>query len=391
MAESGIYLERGVSSEKKDVHEAIKKVDRGAFPGAFCKVLPDLITGETAYYVLMHADGAGTKSSLAYLYWKETGDLSVFKGIAIDSLVMNIDDLACVGAVDKFLLSNTIGRNKFRIPGEIVRSIIDGFEEAIVALEKYDIQIDFCGGETADVGDLVRTLIVDSTMMTRLNKNKIIDLNNIAAGDKIIGIASFGQATGETTYNSGIGSNGLTAARHDCLSREYAEKYPESYSAEIPDNLVYCGKGKLNDHLDGTPLTLGQALLSPSRTYTPLIKKILQQHHNQINGIIHCTGGGQTKCLNFGQGIHYFKDNLFPIPPIFRFIQKTRDYTLKEMAAVFNLGHRLEIFVKDNIVEDIITIAKEYGIEARVIGYCQKSAGSKNQLTIKHKGEISQF
>ncbi len=390
MAESDIYLARGVSSSKSEIHQAIKNIDPGLIPGAFCKVLPDSLTGDPDYCILMHADGAGTKSSLAYVYWKETGDISVFKDIAMDSLVMNIDDLACVGAVDRFLLSNTIGRNKFNIPGEVIQKIIEGFNEAISALAEQGVTIDFCGGETADVGDLVKTIIVDSTITTRLRRDEIIDLDNVKPGDKIIGFASFGQAKWETKYNSGIGSNGLTAARHDCFSSEYAEKYPESYSNDIPANLVYCGKGKLTDPLPDTPLTLGQAILSPTKTYTPLILKILKQLPGQIHGMVHCTGGGQTKCLKFGKNIHYIKDNLFPIPPVFSYIKNIRDFSLKELYPVYNMGHRLEVFVEDSVAKDLIDISKQFGIEAREIGYCESSKTGKNQLTIKHEGEIIQ-
>ncbi|MCP4756925.1 MAG: phosphoribosylformylglycinamidine cyclo-ligase [Proteobacteria bacterium] len=393
MAESDIYLARGVSSSKEEIHRAIKNVDPGIFPGAFCKVLPDTLTDDPDYCLLMHADGAGTKSSLAYLYWKETGDLSVFKGIAVDSLVMNLDDLACVGAVDRFLLSNTIGRNKFHVPGEVVQTIIEGFEEAIASLAQHGIHIDFCGGETADVGDLVRTLIVDSTITTRMKKSRVIDLNAVQAGDKIVGFASFGQAEWETAYNSGIGSNGLTAARHDCFSKEYARKYPESYSADIPEKLVYCGAGKIETPLEGTPLTLGQAVLSPTRTYAPLIKKLLQLFPEQIHGMVHCTGGGQTKCLKFGQGIHYVKDDLFPEPPVFSYIRNTGGYGLKELFPVYNMGHRLEIFADDagNVVAEMLAVAREFGIEARLVGYCEKSDYSENRLTIKHDGETIHY
>ncbi len=391
MAESNIYLSRGVSSSKKEIHQAIKNVDPGIFPGAFCKILPDTLTGASDYCVLMHADGAGTKSSLAYLYWKETGDLSVFKGIAIDSLVMNLDDLVCVGAIDRFLLSNTIGRNKFRIPGEVIQTIIEGFNEVVESLGEHGIQIDFCGGETADVGDLVRTIVVDSTIATRMKKSRVIDLNRVQEGDAIIGFASFGQTKWETTYNSGIGSNGLTAARHDCLSNEYARKYPESFSPDIPPTLVYCGKGKLDNPLEGTPLTLGQAILSPTRTYSPLIKKILQACFEHIHGMVHCTGGGQTKCLNFGQSIHYVKNNLFPEPPLFSYIRSSNKFSLKEMYPVYNMGHRLEIFASERAVPGILALARECDIEAQVIGHCRKSESSSNQLTIEHNGETIQY
>lgn len=387
MAESDIYLSRGVSSSKKEIHEAIKNTDPGLFPGAFCKILPDSLTADEEYCLLMHADGAGTKSSLAYLYWKETGDLSAFKGIAIDSLVMNLDDLACVGAVDHFLLSNTIGRNKFFIPGEVIQTIIDGFAETIQKLSEHDIKIEMCGGETADVGDVVRTLIVDSTITTRLKRSQVINLDQVTPGDVIIGFASFGQSKWESVYNSGMGSNGLTAARHDCFSNIYASRYPESFSPEIPPELVYCGMGRIEDPLDGTPLTLGQAVLSPTRTYTPLIRKILLHDPEVIHGLVHCTGGGQTKCLKFGQSIHYIKDNLFPTPPLFSHIVKTKGYSLQRMYPVFNMGHRLELFTNEAAVEAILTIARECNIDARVVGHCEKSSSKFNQLTIRHNEE----
>ena len=387
MAESNIYLSRGVSSSKNEIHEAIKDIDPGVFPGAFCKVLPDTLTGDPEYCLLMHADGAGTKSSLAYLYWKETGDISAFKGIAIDSLVMNLDDLACVGAVDHFLLSNTIGRNKFFIPGEVIQTIISGFAEIIQNLAEQDIQIEMCGGETADVGDVVRTLIVDSTITTRLKRKQVVNLNNITSGDVIIGFASFGQSKWENQYNSGIGSNGLTAARHDCFSEIYAAKYPESFSPEIPSDMAYCGTGKIEDPLAGTPLTLGQAVLSPTRMYTPLIRKILQYNPIDVHGLVHCTGGGQTKCLKFGHSIHYIKDNLFPIPPLFSYIIENKGYGLKEMYPVFNMGHRLELYTRESAVDDILTIARECEIDARIIGHCEQSTSAGNQLTIQHNQE----
>ncbi len=387
MTESNIYLARGVSSSKNEIHLAIKNMDAGLFPGAFCKVLPDVLSGDKNYCLLMHADGAGTKSSLAYVYWKETGDLSVFRDIALDSLVMNIDDLACVGAVDRFLLSNTIGRNKFKIPGDVISAVIEGFNDAIMTLKKFGVDIDLSGGETADLGDLVKTIIVDSTVITRLKRNQVVDLDNIREGDKIIGFASYGQAKWETKYNSGIGSNGLTAARHDCFSKEYAQKYPESYSSDIPQEMVYCGQGKISDPLEGTELTLGQAVLSPTRSYTPLIKRLLEKCPGKIHGMVHCTGGGQTKCLKFGKNIHYIKNNMFPIPPIFTYIKKTGNFSLNDMYPVYNMGHRLEIFVEDTITKDIIDIANECDVDARIIGHCQKSETGKNQLTIEHDNE----
>jgi len=391
MQDSEFYAKRGVSSSKTEIQSAIRNLDPGLFPGAFCKVLPDTLTGKKDHCLLMHADGAGTKSALAYVYWKETGDLSVFKGIAMDSLVMNLDDMACVGATDRFLLSNTIGRNAFFVPGAVIETIIEGLNDAFEMLAGYDIEIDFCGGETADVGDVVRTLIVDVTMTAQIQKERVIDLDNIEDGDQIVGLASFGQAAWESEYNSGIGSNGLTAARHDCFDKYYAEKYPESYSPEIPIDSVYCGTGKMEDPLIDTNLTLGKAVLSPTRTYAPVIKDLLHRFPSKIHGLVHCTGGGQTKCLKFGKNIHYVKDNLFPIPPIFSYIQKTNNYNWKDMSMVYNLGHRLEIFTKEELTSDIIRIANDYGIEARVVGHCQKSQTSGNQLTIQINGTTAEF
>ncbi len=391
MAESNIYTARGVSSSKSEIHHAIKGIDQGLFPGAFCKILPDTLTADPDYCLLMHADGAGTKSSLAYLYWKETGDLDVFKGIAVDSTVMNLDDLACVGALDGILLSNTIGRNKFHVPGEVIKAIIDGYEEVIELLRSYGIGITSCGGETADVGDLVRTVIVDSTMSVRMKRSQVIDMDRVKPGDQIIGFSSYGQANWEKEYNSGIGSNGLTAGRHDCLSHSYAKKYPESFSPEIAAEWVYCGEGEVTDPLTGTPLNLGQALLSPTRTYAPLIKKILDELPGRVHGMVHCSGGGQTKCQKFGQKIHYIKDNLFEMPPIFSYIKETRGYSMKEMLPVYNMGHRLEVFVEDVYVQRILEIAEDCGIEAQVVGYCEESRSEKNELTIKDQNEIFLF
>ncbi len=387
MTESDIYIARGVSSSKNEIHQAIENLDQGLFPGAFCKILPDTLTNDEKYCLIMHADGAGTKSSLAYIYWRETGDLSVFKDIAMDSLAMNLDDLACVGAVDHFLLSNTIGRNKFLIPGEVIKTIIDGYEEAIEVLGEFGIKIDFCGGETADVGDLVKTVIVDSTVTTRMKRSDVIDLDNVQPGDCIIGFASYGQSAWESKQNSGIGSNGLTAARHDSLNNQYAGKYPESYSPEMPAELAYCGKGDLRQPLEGTALNLGQALLSPTRSYSPLIKKILAALPGKIHGMVHCSGGGQSKCLKFGKSIHYIKDNLFPIPAIFDFIMKSRNIGLKEMYPVFNMGHRLEVFVQEKYSQEILDIAKVCKIDAQIIGFCEKSVNTANQLTIRSEGK----
>ncbi|MDX2469873.1 MAG: AIR synthase-related protein [SAR324 cluster bacterium] len=391
MTESKIYEARGVSSSKSEIHDAISDLDQGLFPGAFCKVLPDHITGDSDYCTLLHADGAGTKSSLAYIYWKETGDINIFKGIAQDSLIMNVDDMACVGAVDNLLLSNTIGRNKFHIPGAVIKAVIDGYEEVIAALAIEGVNIKSCGGETADLGDLVRTMVVDSTMMVRMKREDIIDLNNVSPGDSIIAFASYGQARWETGYNSGIGSNGLTAARHDVFSKEYATKYPESYSPEVPEELVYSGKHKLDDPLEGTPLNWGQAVLSPTRTYAPLIKNIIEALGKEIHGMVHCSGGGQTKCQKFGVGVHYIKDDLLPIPPIFRGIQKDQNLTLRDMMPVFNMGHRLELFCNPKHADQILALAKDAQIEAKVIGRVEKSTTDKNQLTIKHDGETLTF
>ena len=391
MIESDLYFSRGVSSSKSEVHGAIQHMDQGIVPGAFCKVLPDLFGGDPEYCSIMHADGAGTKSSLAYIYWKETGDLSVFKGIAIDALVMNLDDLVCVGALDGFVLSNTIGRNKFKVTGDVIATIIEGFEEVIQMMKQHGISIQSCGGETADVGDLVRTLIVDSTLTVRMKRQDLINLDHIKPGDRIIGFESSGKAAWENEYNSGIGSNGLTAARHDLLSKVYAERYPESYSPEIPDSLVYCGRGKLEDPLQGTTLNLGKAILSPTKTYAPLVKKLLEKHRRQIHGFVHCTGGGQTKCLKFGKGIHYIKDNLFPLPPIFDHLLHQRDYSLEKMFPVYNMGHRLEAFVNKEVVDEVIKIAKDCGINAREIGHCEESLSQNNKLTIKHLGKTSLY
>ncbi len=380
-------MARGVSSSKTEIHHAIENLDQGLYPGAFCKILPDTLTNDEEYCLLMHADGAGTKSSLAYVYWKETGDLSVFKDIAMDSLAMNLDDLACAGAVDRFLLSNTIGRNKFLIPGDVIKTIINGYDEAIELLRQYGIKIDFCGGETADVGDLVKTVIVDSTITTRMKRSDVIDLDNVQPGDCIIGFASSGQSAWENKFNSGIGSNGLTAARHDSLHNEYAKKYPESFSQDIPAELAYCGKGHLRQPLEGITLNLGQALLSPTRSYTPLVKKILKALPGKIHGMVHCSGGGQTKCLKFGKSIHYIKDNLFPIPAIFGFLMKTQNIGLKDMYPVFNMGHRLELFVEEAYAIEILDIAKECKIDAQIIGHCEKSSAVANQLTIRTDGQ----
>ena len=390
MSESDLYLHRGVSSSKSEVHKAIGSRDKGLFPGAFAQVLPDHLSGDPEACLLMHADGAGTKSSLAYLYWKETGDLNVFKGIAQDSLVMNLDDLGCVGAVTGFVLSNTIGRNKFLIPGEVIQAVIEGYSEVAARLAKEGIEIHMAGGETADLGDLVRTLIVDSTVAVRMKRKAVIDLGQVKPGMKLVGFASFGQARWETEYNSGIGSNGLTAARHDGLVHDYAQYYPESFAPEIPENLVYLGKNKVTDPLAGTPLSVGQALLSPTRTYLPLIKSMIKEFGGEIKGLIHCSGGGQTKCVKFGQGIHWIKDNLIEPPPIFKRIQENNGYSLAEMLPVYNMGQRLEAVVSADMVAPVIALSKSLGILAQETGRLEASSGA-NHLSIFAQGEEIQF
>jgi len=391
MSESDLYLRRGVSSAKTEVHQAIAGMDKGLYPGAFAQVLPDLIGGDRDFCFMMHADGAGTKSSLAYLYWKETGDLSVFRGIAQDSLVMNLDDLACVGALDGFVLSNTIGRNKLLVPGEVIKEVILGYQEQVELLAQEGIGMVMAGGETADLGDLVRTLVVDSTLAVRLKRSQVIDLSRVRPGDVIVSFASFGQARWERTYNSGIGSNGLTAARHDSLDKSYADRYPETYAPEVPRNLVYIGPGKLTDPLEGTPLNLGQALLSPTRTYAPLIKKLVAAFGAELHGLIHCSGGGQTKCLKFGQGIHYHKDQLFDLPPVFAWIQKHNRYSLKQMLPVYNLGARMEAILPGSLAQEAVELSRSLGIEARISGRLEASGSKGNRLTVKHQGEELHF
>ncbi|MGB5555464.1 MAG: AIR synthase related protein [Flavobacteriaceae bacterium] len=376
------YSQRGVSASKEDVHNAIKNIDKGLFPKAFCKIVPDYLTQDKDYCLVMHADGAGTKSSLAYMYWKETGDVSVWKGIAQDALIMNIDDLICVGATDNIMLSSTIGRNKNLIPGEVISAIINGTEELIEALASHGITIHSTGGETADVGDLVRTIIVDSTVTARLKRSKVVDNANIKAGDVIVGFASFGQASYENEYNGGMGSNGLTSARHDVFSKYLAKKYPESYDAAVPDHLVYSGSVKLTDKVEGTPLDAGKLVLSPTRTYAPIVKRVLEKFSpEEIHGMVHCSGGAQTKILHFIDALHIIKDNLFPIPPLFRFIQQQSNNDWKEMYQVFNCGHRLEMYVDSSIVSDLISISQEFGVDAQIIGRVEESDVKK--LTIK--------
>ncbi len=376
------YNQRGVSASKEDVHNAIKNIDKGLFPKAFCKIVPDYLTNDDAYCLVMHADGAGTKSSLAYMYWKETGDISVWKGIAQDALIMNIDDLICVGATDNIMLSSTIGRNKNLIPGEVISAIINGTEELIADLKTHGITIHSTGGETADVGDLVRTIIVDSTVTARLKRSDVIDNANISSGDVIVGLASFGQATYEKEYNGGMGSNGLTSARHDVFSKYLAEKYPESFDAAVPDELVYSGRIKLTDALQNVPLDAGKLVLSPTRTYAPIVKKVLEKYSaDDIHGMVHCSGGAQTKILHFVDRFHIIKDNLFSIPPLFKLIQEQSGTDWKEMYQVFNCGHRLEFYVNEAIAEDLIAIASGFGVDAQIIGRVAENELKK--LTIK--------
>lgn len=376
------YAQRGVSAEKTDVHNAIKNVDKGLYPRAFCKIVPDYLTQDEDYCLIMHADGAGTKSSLAYMYWKETGDASVWKGIAQDALVMNLDDLLCVGATDNIMLSSTIGRNKNRIPGEVISAIINGTEELIADLKSYGINIYSTGGETADVGDLVQTIIVDSTVTARMKREDVIDNANIQSGDVIVGLASFGEAVYEKEYNGGMGSNGLTSARHDVFDKYLKDKYPESFDAQIPENLVYSGSKKLTDSVDGVALDAGKLVLSPTRTYAPIIKKILQEYTaDDIHGMVHCSGGAQTKILHFIDNLHVVKDNLFEVPPLFKMIQKESKTEWKEMYQVFNMGHRMELYVPEEVASNLIKISKSFGVDAQIIGRVEKAP--KKKLTIK--------
>ena len=378
---------RGVSAAKEDVHNAIKNIDKGIFPQAFCKIIPDILGGDPEYCNIMHADGAGTKSSLAYAYWKETGDLSVWKGIAQDALIMNTDDLLCVGAVDNILVSSTIGRNKMLVPGEVISAIINGTDELLAAMRDMGIGIYATGGETADVGDLVRTIIVDSTVTCRMKRSDVINNANIRPGDVIVGLASFGQATYEDRYNGGMGSNGLTSARHDVFSKYIAEKYPESYDHAVPEELVYSGGYKLTDTIDGVPVNVGQLVLSPTRTYAPVIKKMLDELRPEIHGMVHCTGGAQTKVLHFvGDNCHVVKDNMFPVPPLFKLIKEQSGTDWQEMYKVFNMGHRMEIYVSPETAERVIAISKSFNIGARVVGHIEEGAKS---LTIK--SEFGEF
>ena len=379
------YNLRGVSASKEDVHQAIKNIDKGLFPQAFCKIIPDYLTNDDQYCIIMHADGAGTKSSLAYMYWKETGDISVWKGIAQDALIMNIDDLLCVGATDNILLSSTIGRNKNLIPGEVISAIINGTEELISDLKSHGVTIHSTGGETADVGDLVRTIIVDSTVTARMKRADVIDNANIQAGDVIVGLASFGQATYEKEYNGGMGSNGLTSARHDVFAKYLAEKYPESFDASVPNELGYSGQTKLTDTVENSPIDAGKLVLSPTRTYAPVIKKILSKYNsNQIHGMVHCSGGAQTKVLHFVENVHVIKDNLFPVPPLFQLIQEQSKTDWKEMYQVFNCGHRMELYVPAEVAQDIIEISKSFNIDAQIVGRVEKSDSKKLTITSEY-------
>lgn len=374
------YALRGVSADKEDVHHAIKHIDKGLYPQAFCKIVED-IANDPGYCTIMHADGAGTKSSLAYLYWKETGDLSVWKGIAQDAIIMNIDDLLCVGCTDGILLSSTIGRNKRMIPGEVISAIINGTEEVLAMLRSNGIGIRSTGGETADVGDLVRTIIVDSTVTARMKRQDVIDNSNIRPGDLIVGLASYGQATYEQEYNGGIGSNGLTSARHDVFEHAYADKYPESFDERINPSLVYIGSKRLEDKVDGVPTNAGKLMLSPTRTYAPIIKTVLSEMHSEVHGMVHCSGGGQTKILHFVNDYKIIKDNLFPTPPLFKMIQEESGSDWKEMYKVFNMGHRMEIYVPEESADDIIEISKSFNVDAQIIGRVEQSV--KKELVIQ--------
>ncbi len=375
------YNQRGVSASKEDVHNAIKNIDKGLYPKAFCKIIPDILGGDEAYCNIMHADGAGTKSSLAYLYWKETGDISVWKGIAQDALIMNLDDLLCVGATDSILVSSTIGRNKNLVPGEVISAIINGTEELLAELREMGISIHGTGGETADVGDLVRTIIVDSTVTCRMKRNEVISNHNIKAGDVIVGLSSSGTASYEKEYNGGMGSNGLTSARHDVFAKYLADKYPESFDPSVPSDLVYSGGLKLTDAVEGVDIDAGKLVLSATRTYAPVIKKILDAHRSQISGMVHCSGGAQTKVLHFVENVHVIKDNLFPVPPLFKTIQEQSGTAWDEMYKVFNMGHRMEIYVPQEIAEDIIKISESFNIDAQIVGRVE--ASEKTELTIE--------
>jgi phosphoribosylformylglycinamidine cyclo-ligase len=382
------YQQRGVSAGKEDVHKAISKLDKGLFPKAFCKVVPDYLTGDPNFCVVMHADGAGTKSSLAYAYWKKTGDLSVWRGIAQDALIMNIDDLLCVGATGPILVSSTIGRNKLLIPGEVLAAIINGTEELLEELRGYGIEIYSTGGETADVGDLVRTIIVDSTVVCRMPRSKVISNDGIRPGDVIVGLASFGQATYEKEYNGGMGSNGLTSARHDVFHHSLAEEFPETYDSSLPKDLVYSGSKRLTDAVDGSPLDAGKLVLSATRTYAPIIKAILDAHHNDIHGMVHCSGGAQTKVLHFIDNLHIIKDRLFETPSLFKMIQTESKTPWQEMYKVFNMGHRMEVYVSEQLAPEIIQIAEQFGVAAQVVGRVEASPNKKVTISSEH-GEFT--
>ncbi len=384
------YSQRGVSASKEDVHNAIKNVDKGLFPQAFCKIVPDHLTGDEEYCLIMHADGAGTKSSLAYMYWKETGDISVWKGIAQDALIMNIDDLLCVGATDNIMLSSTIGRNKNLIPGEVLSAIINGTEELLQDLKEFGVEIHSTGGETADVGDLVRTIIVDSTVTARMKRKDVVNNANIKPGDVIVGLESFGQASYEKSYNGGMGSNGLTSARHDVFDKYLAAKYPESFDAAVPEDLVYSGNVKLTDAVKNAPIDAGQLVLSPTRTYAPIIKEILSKYTaEEIHGMVHCSGGAQTKILHFVKDLHVIKDNMFDVPPLFQLIQEQSKTDWKEMYQVFNMGHRMEIYVPAELAEDIIKISQNYNVNAQIVGRVE--AAETNKLTIKSEYGVFEY
>ena len=382
------YSRRGVSASKEDVHAAIRNVDKGLFPKAFCKVVPDLMGNDPEYCTIMHADGAGTKSSLAYIYWKETGDLSVWKGIAQDAIVMNLDDLLCVGATGPILLSSTIGRNKNLVPGEVISAVIEGTEEFLAKMRSHGIEIYSTGGETADVGDLVRTIIVDSTVTARMKRQDVISNDNIRPGDVIIGLSSYGQATYEDAYNGGMGSNGLTSARHDLLHNIYREKYPESLDPSMPADLSYTGPFKITDPSGVPGVDTGKLILSPTRTYAPVVVEILKQHRREIHGMVHCSGGGQTKVLHFVENLKIVKDDLFDIPPLFRMIQKASGTSWKEMYKVFNMGHRMEIYLPEKLAGDIIRISSDFHTDARIIGHCEIAEGKKLVISTKEAGNL---
>ena len=389
MVDKSRYAMRGASAGKEDVHKAIKNIDKGLYPKAFCKVVPDIFTGDEDYCLVMHADGAGTKSALAYMYWKETGDISVWRGIAQDAVVMNTDDLLCIGAMDNIILSSTIGRNSKVIPGEVISEIISGTEEFLQKMRDMGVGIYSTGGETADVGDLVRTIIVDSTVTARMKRSDVINNENIRPGDVIVGLASYGQATYESEYNAGMASNGLTSARHDVFSKAVAKKYLESYDNNIPEELVYSGSYNLTDKIDEIDLTAGKMVLSPTRTYAPIITKILRECRSAIHGMIHCTGGAQTKILHFAGDIHVIKDNMFDIPPLFKIIQEESQTPMQEMYKVFNMGHRMELYVSPESAEEIIAISKSFGVDAKIVGRVEKAAAP--ELTIFANGETYNY